>query len=58
MIDPILPFIKDQSSMIARIYAVEVIKTLGFRNPHLIHELISIFLSLATIANADITTMN
>jgi len=38
------------------LYAIEVIKTLGFKASHLIHELVTIFLSLTTITNADLTS--
>ncbi|CDW72650.1 heat repeat-containing protein 5b [Stylonychia lemnae] len=57
LIDPIMPYIKDQQSHAVRMYGVEVIKTIGFRCSHLIHEIVSIFLSLATITNADLTSL-
>ena len=56
LIDAIIPYIKDQSNAALRLYAVEVIKTMGFKASHLIHELITIFLSLTTITNADLTS--
>ena len=57
VIDPIMPFVKDQSSSVLRVFAIEAFKILAFKAPHWLHELISIFLSLTTITNADITAM-
>jgi hypothetical protein len=56
IIDSIIPFLKaDTSSPALRLYSIEVIKTLGYKAPHWQNELISIFLSLASITNADLT---
>lgn len=57
IIDPIIGFIRDNNAPALRLYAVELIKILGFKSPHWLHELISIFLSFTAITNADIATM-
>jgi len=56
IIDPIIPYIKDNSPAV-RLYSLEIIKTLGFRAKSWIHELITIFLSLSTMTNADLTAL-
>jgi len=57
IVDSILTYTKEPSPFEVRLYAVEVFKTLGFRAPKWIHHLISIFLSFASITNADILSM-
>jgi hypothetical protein len=57
IIDPLIPYIRDANTPALRVYAIEAIKTLGFKAPYWINELLSIFLSFTTITNADLTNL-
>lgn len=50
-------YVKDSSSIPSRLYAIEAIKILAFRAKHWLHELLSTLISLANIANADLTSL-
>lgn len=56
-IDPLMSYFKDSKSKQIKLYIVETIKLLSNKAPHLIHELISIFLSFTSITNADINAL-
>jgi len=56
ILDPILGFMRSGSPDV-QIYIVEVCKTLAMRATNWVHQLISIFLSHTSIANADIVSI-
>ena len=56
VIDPLIPYIKDASLQV-RLFAIELLKTLGFRAKPWTHALLTLFLSLSTMTNADLTSL-
>lgn len=57
VVDPLLGYIKDQYSPQVKLYAIECIRTLGFRARPWITDMLSLFLSLTNITNADLQSL-
>lgn len=56
LVDPILLYVKDQTPQV-RVYAIDCLKTIGFRAKPWLAELISSIFSQINRANADILSM-
>ena len=56
IIEPLVPFMRTGSFEV-KLYIAEAIKTLGTRAVNWLHQLISIFLSHTSIANADLVSI-
>ena len=52
------PYLKFSRSLEVKLYAVELVKAIGFRAPRWIHNLISLYLSMASIQNADTQSLS
>jgi hypothetical protein len=55
ILDPVMNFMKNGSE--TQTYCIEVVKTLSLRATNWVHQLISVFLSHTSIANADIVSI-
>ena len=53
LVNAINPYLRCTNSAEVRLYVVEMVKTIGFRAPRWIHNLVSYYLSMASIQNAD-----